>query len=120
MSEDLRPEYDFALMKGGVRGKYAAREPEVAEAFPYFQYHTVGDDRVRPAHAQMDGYIARRDDPVWDVWWPPNGYNCRCTVTAISGIEAKAEGIRPSRRQVPQVDEGFAGNAARAIRTTGV
>src|SRR5512132_109567 len=41
---DLRPEYDFASMKGGVRGKYIARlrkgsnlvllEPEVAAAFP--------------------------------------------------------------------------------------
>lgn len=89
---------------------------EVADAFPYFQYHTVGDDRVRPAHAQMDGYIARRDDPVWDTWWPPNGFNCRCTVTAISVEEAEAKGIRPSRRQVPQPDPGFAGNAAKAIR----
>ena len=43
-NDDLRPEYDFATMKGGVRGKYAARlrkgsnlvllEPEVAAAFP--------------------------------------------------------------------------------------
>jgi len=42
--DDLKPEYDFAAMKGGVRGKYAARlrkgsnlvllEPEVAAAFP--------------------------------------------------------------------------------------
>jgi hypothetical protein len=41
---DMLPEYDFASMKGGVRGKYAARykagtnlallEPEVAKAFP--------------------------------------------------------------------------------------
>jgi hypothetical protein len=40
----LRPEYDFASMKGGVRGKYARRaregtnivliEQEVSEAFP--------------------------------------------------------------------------------------
>jgi len=40
----LRDEYDFASMKGGVRGKYVRRfragtnivllEPEVAEAFP--------------------------------------------------------------------------------------
>jgi hypothetical protein len=43
-ADDLRPEYDFASMKGGVRGKYAARaressnivvlEPDVAKAFP--------------------------------------------------------------------------------------
>ena len=42
--DDMRSEYDFASMKGGVRGKYAERtregtnivliEPEVSEAFP--------------------------------------------------------------------------------------
>ena len=41
---DMLPEYDFASMKGGVRGKFAAKyragtnlvllDPEVAEAFP--------------------------------------------------------------------------------------
>ena len=42
--DDMRSEYDFVSMKGGVRSKYARRvregtnivliEPEVAEAFP--------------------------------------------------------------------------------------
>jgi len=42
--DDLRPEYDFSQMKGGVRGKYAERyregtnllllAPDVAAAFP--------------------------------------------------------------------------------------
>ena len=42
--EDMRPEYDFASMKGGVRGKYVSRfragtnlvllDPRLAEAFP--------------------------------------------------------------------------------------
>jgi hypothetical protein len=44
LNDDLRPEYDCASMKGGVRGKYAKRfreatnivllDPEMAEAFP--------------------------------------------------------------------------------------
>jgi hypothetical protein len=45
MSDELRPEYDLrALLKGGVRGKYAAKyragtnivvlDPDVARAFP--------------------------------------------------------------------------------------
>ena len=44
LRDDLRPEYDFAAMKGGVRGKYVRRmhagtnivviAPEVADAFP--------------------------------------------------------------------------------------
>jgi hypothetical protein len=43
-NDDMRPEYDFASMKGGVRGKYYKRfregtnivllDPEVTEAFP--------------------------------------------------------------------------------------
>jgi hypothetical protein len=43
-ADDMRPEYDFASMRGGVRGKYARRyragtnlillDPELAEAFP--------------------------------------------------------------------------------------
>ena len=42
--DDLRPEYDFSSMAGGVRGKYIERyregvnlallDPEVAQAFP--------------------------------------------------------------------------------------
>ena len=50
-ADELRPEYDFATMKGGVRGKYVERyragtnlallEPDVAEAFP--TYEAVND-----------------------------------------------------------------------------
>jgi hypothetical protein len=44
MEDELLPEYDFAQMKGGVRGKYVERyrsginlvllDPDVAQAFP--------------------------------------------------------------------------------------
>ena len=44
LDDDVRAEYDFASMKGGVRGKHAGRareatnivliEPEVTDAFP--------------------------------------------------------------------------------------
>ena len=44
MADDLRPEYDLAKLKGGVRGKYAKRfqkgtnlvllSPDVAKYFP--------------------------------------------------------------------------------------
>ena len=44
LTDDLRPEYDFASMKGGIRGKYLRRaregtnivliEPEVTDACP--------------------------------------------------------------------------------------
>ena len=56
--DDLRSEYDFASMKGGVRGKYVARlrkgsnlvllEPEIAAAF-----RTLLDERLGVAVAEI-------------------------------------------------------------------
>lgn len=44
LEDKLRPEYDFAVMQGGVRGKYVQRyrsgtnlvllNPDIAKAFP--------------------------------------------------------------------------------------
>jgi hypothetical protein len=44
LEDELRPEYDFANMQGGVRGKYVSRyrsgtnlvllDPDIAKAFP--------------------------------------------------------------------------------------
>jgi len=44
------------------------------------QYQTVGDDRVRPAHALLNGIIKPKDDPFWKINFPPNGWLCRCDV----------------------------------------
>ena len=60
--DDMRPEYDFASMKCGVRGKYARRarawtnivlvEPEVADAFPTEEAAFDGPYNIRlhPTH----------------------------------------------------------------------
>jgi hypothetical protein len=65
MEDDLRSEYDFAQMDGGVRGKYIARyrlgtnlvllDPDVAQAFP-------NDAAVNEA-LRLLMQIARRHQP---------------------------------------------------------
>lgn len=46
----------------------------------YLQYSTVGDKNVRPSHAVLDKYTAPKSDSFWKNNYPPNGWNCRCTV----------------------------------------
>src|ERR1035437_6062212 len=59
------------------------KEPGMMDALPYWQYWTVGDLRVRPTHAVLDGFCARAIAPVWLKIYPPSGFNCRCSVIPI-------------------------------------
>lgn len=47
------------------------------------QYRTVGDDHVRPEHAALHGVTLPMSDPFWQEYYPPNGWNCRCSVTQV-------------------------------------
>lgn len=47
------------------------------------QYRTQKDDKVRPEHAALDGVTLPPSDPFWAEFYPPNGWNCRCTVVQV-------------------------------------
>jgi len=51
------------------------------------QFTTAGDVDVRSNHAEADGLIARVDDPVWNNYSPPWGYNCRCTFQPVDSLD---------------------------------
>ncbi len=63
-------------------------DPDVVDALPYWQLFTAGDGLVRPSHQALDLFVARFDDPVWKVIFPPIGFGCRCTVVALDAEDA--------------------------------
>lgn len=92
-------------------------DPAVAAALPYWTYRTAGDDRVRPAHAALDGFTAKIKDPVWNRLYPPCGYNCRCMVTAELPDDVPDDADQPGSARIPLgamsvPDPGFGGLAA--------
>lgn len=64
-------------------------DADVVDSVPFYLYDAIDDDRVRPKHRAMDGKIYRRDHPIWDTWWPPNGHHCRCSVMPVTVDEAE-------------------------------
>jgi SPP1 gp7 family putative phage head morphogenesis protein len=51
-----------------------------AKLFPYWEYKTIGDDRVREEHTKLNGLILPLEDERWNSIYPPNGWKCRCYV----------------------------------------
>ncbi len=47
------------------------------------QYRTANDGAVRPEHAALHGVTLPASDSFWDTYFPPNGWNCRCTVVQV-------------------------------------
>lgn len=78
----LKTEQDAAFKRAQSAEKWQTIQ-EDKEIFPLLQYNTVGDSRVRPDHAEHDGKIFPVDHPFWNVWFPPNDWNCRCDTDQI-------------------------------------
>lgn len=78
----LRTEYNFVSASSEMAGRWEDFEKDGDEY--WLQYRTAGDDRVRPEHAALNGVTLPPSDPFWDIYYPPNGWNCRCTVVQVS------------------------------------
>lgn len=54
----------------------------------FLRYVTKRDGKVRTEHRILDWVVKKVEDSFWDIYYPPNGWNCRCTVEKLesSGI----------------------------------
>lgn len=87
---------------------------EASEELPYWQYIAIMDSRTRPNHAALNGKVFRADDPFWKTHYPPNGYNCRCRVRALSSEQVRQMGLTVSygSQVKTEPDPGFSVNPA--------
>ena len=99
----LQAEYNTALSAGRSASKWQSIQ-ENKKLFPYLEYKTVGDGRVRDDHAQLNGIIRPVDDDFWNTWMPPNSWNCRCTVVPV------ASGVKVIPDELPPPDKLWNGN----------
>jgi SPP1 gp7 family putative phage head morphogenesis protein len=80
-----------------------------------YQSQLSGRNR-RQEHIALHGSAYRYDDPVWNKYYPPNGWGCQCYVTTKSEAGAERDGIKAgdsSGETLPEIDETWAYNAGR-------
>ena len=77
----LRAEYNFCQASADMAAKW---EGFMQDGDRYnLQYRTQRDKKVRPEHAALDRVTLPMSDTFWQEYYPPNGWNCRCTVVQV-------------------------------------
>lgn len=108
--EGLNPFHADVIFRTNMQSAYNAghyksmTDETTMKLRPYWKYMTAGDGEVRETHAQMDGRIYAADDPIWDIWYPPNGYRCRCSVVSMTKKQVERSGIPVSTKPPYDVD----------------
>jgi len=111
----LKTIYDTNLQASYNAGRWKAQESG-KKTHPYLRYVAILDAQTRPSHAELHGTIKPVDSPFWDVYYPPNGYRCRCRAVSVT-VEGKdkrggvTKGIpkNPNGKTV-KPDKGFFNN----------
>jgi SPP1 gp7 family putative phage head morphogenesis protein len=105
---------ELLLRTHGFQAYAAANEriiQEQKDVFPFCEYITAGDDRVRDSHAALDGKIIPTNDPFWDTHTPPWDWGCRCLKvprTADDVAEIRSEESSAQNPESRRVMEGAA------------
>lgn len=83
----LQSEYELAQSTALGTANYL-RNLEVAEDFPYWEYSTANDERVREEHQALNGLMFKAGE--MGIFTPPNGWGCRCDVIPRASLSGKS------------------------------
>ncbi|MDD5274378.1 MAG: phage minor head protein, partial [Methylovulum sp.] len=82
------------IFRTNIQGQYMRGRWEqiirTQETRQYLMYDAINDNRTRPAHKALDGFIRPVNDPIWRRISPLNGYRCRCGLISLTEAQAKA------------------------------
>lgn len=82
---------------------YSAAAYQVMDAqrdvFPYWQYKSMNDSKVRDTHAALNGVVLPANAKFWERHYPPFEWGCRCQVVPL--MEEDVEEIREAEAGKP-------------------
>lgn len=94
----LRTVFDANMRVSYAAGHWSHFE-RLKSSRPYLRYVAVQDGLTRPEHQNLHNLVLPIVDPFWEVFAPPNGWNCRCSLQSLSDrdiarLQAAGEELR--------------------------
>jgi len=83
----LKIVYESNIRSANAAGTWD-RAQRAKELLPYFRYELGPSLKHRPHHVAREGMTYPVDHPIWNEWYPPNGWGCKCWLRQIMEEEA--------------------------------
>lgn len=88
----LKTIFDTNMRTAFAAGQWQ-RIQATKKALPYLRYNKSASGHPRDGHKRYYGLVLPVDHDIWKVIFPPNGYGCKCSVSALTKRQAEEEGI---------------------------
>lgn len=113
------------IIEQNVRNAQASGEydgfVETKSVYPYAEYRTAGDERVRGSHAMLNGTVYEVGSPEMRRVYPPNDYYCRCRFRQIRKDELNGRKVQDTAPPVSELaSSGFSFDPALKPEPLGV
>lgn len=79
----LRTIFDANMNVSYAAGHWSMFE-DLRSSRPFLRYVAVQDGLTRPEHQRLHNVVLPVDHEFWNLYAPPNGWNCRCTLQSLS------------------------------------
>ena len=111
----LRQEYEQAIATA-ISAKKWHDHQSTRHLYPNLRYIARQDGATRQSHRSLHNLVFPVGHSFWNTHYPPNGWNCRCTVEATED-EPTQRGDRAAR-EAPKVQEPFNFNPGKEGKIT--
>jgi len=111
-------------------GQYqVSMDPDIAERWPNYRYIT--GPNPRDSHAALDGFVAKKTDPIWSRIFPPWAFRCNCSVedcdddeaADFGGVKSSVNGTIENNGRIMRDlndESGYTFNPAEAFKLPGM
>ena len=94
------------------RRQQIAESPILSYVIPAYKYNSTMSRTSRDNHKAAHGLIAPADSHLWDVFSPPLGYNCKCSLVTMDRYLLERKGLIDEKTGIVEVQKPSGFNKA--------